>query len=191
MAEMSLAEEEVYSLKCAAYHECGHAFVARHYGMWAFPMLWRNPNRNTSDKPRFDEWKIWIGKTQYSNEGLTRMRHRRLAIAGPIAEHIVGTGSIEDCSALSLCYFVDESLDPEYENSDGWSRTDWDGAQGWTNQDVDAVHSIFKRNWKALVEEAEMLISNAQGKDLSVSTSEMLLMLSEQRKSSRRNRNRG
>lgn len=191
MTEMSPAEREAQDLRTAAYHECGHAFVARHYGMHAFPMLWRNPDSNPSVKPRFDDWKIWTGKTHYTSEGLTRMRHRRLAIAGPIAEYILSEGSIEDCSALSLYYFVDDSLDPDYENSDGWSRSDWDGAQGWTNQDIDAVHSIFKRNWKALVEEAEMLISNAHGKDLTVSTSEMLLLLSERRKSSGGNRKRG
>ncbi len=152
---MSAQEQEAFFLRKIAIHECGHAYVASHYGMGGYPSIWRNTGDNRNDE------NLWLGTTRYIGTELTPLRHRRLAIAGIFAEYIDSADPSEEIYESELENILYESLDEDFDPSGEWSRLDWEGAQGWTKQDVHAVYMILTRNWKALVEEAEMLMAKA------------------------------
>ena len=146
---------ESSDLRNAAIHECGHAIVARHYGIYAIATIKPNP----TNIPR--EFKTWGGTTNYNPKYLTPLSHRRLAIAGNFAELIASAISTSDCCEGEVYNHLLDTLLDNYEWSDGWSRTDWEGAQGWTDSDVHAVYLILQRNWKTVIAEAELLIASA------------------------------
>ena len=147
-SEISMTFQKIEALdrRKAAIHECGHAFVAWHYEMYARPTIRRNCTENPSEE------KTWIGTTRYDPSRLTPQRHRRLAIGGPLAELMDDPSVNED----ELEYALEESF-----FYDEWSHSDYEGAQGWTRADFRAVSSILKRNWKALLEEARLLMECA------------------------------
>lgn len=151
---MTIEEIEAHDLRKAAVHECGHAYVTRHYGMGGEPSIWRSPGKNT------DFEKVWIGSTRYQGIYRTPLRDRRIALAGIVAEDIDSHDSLDDFSEEGLAEYLELFMGEEYEDSEGWSRTDWEGAQGWTSRDLHAVCVILMRNWTALLEEAEQLISD-------------------------------
>jgi len=155
MTAMTMQEQETYFLRKAALHECGHALVIRHFGLEGLPMIWRN----TSDN--LDEEKLWLGRTICNFRRPSALRLRRIAIAGLLAEYIDKIGSTTGCDGLYLDGLLTESFDENYDELGVWSKTDWDGAQGWTSQDVFAVVRILKRNWKLLLGEANRLMSDA------------------------------
>lgn len=138
-----------------AIHECSHTHVARHYGLGAVPAVWRNP---TSDPMNF---KYWLGNTHLDGAINTTQRRRRIGIAGQVGEIIYRSGSPSDCDEIDISCNIYESFGEDFESSDGWSESDWNMAQTWTDHDVRAVYSILKRNWMILLKEAEYLVSLA------------------------------
>lgn len=151
----SAEEEEAYYRRKSAIHECGHAIVARHYGESAYPAIWPNlgPNRENE--------KLWLGRVIVSIAGATRVQRRRIHLAGVVAEymdHSDASSDLDDLVAEVEGIFYLDYADC-WEHSDGWSFSDWNGARGWRERDIQAVVKILFGNWALLEREAEELIS--------------------------------
>lgn len=144
MITMTIDEINARDMRKTAIHECGHAHVARHYGMWAQPDIWRDESANPYEEM------MWSGSTRYDATARTPLRHRRIAIAGIVA----GLMDDPDFEVGCLEEFFTESFE-----CDEWSLTDREGAIGWTLTDLRSVYSILRRNWKAIEAEVEVLIS--------------------------------
>lgn len=144
MITMSIDEIDARDMRKIAIHECGHAYVARHFGMWAQPDIWRNETANPCEEM------MWCGNTRYHSVNRTPLRHRRIAIAGAVAELMDDPDFEVEC--------LEEVFTESFECNE-WSLTDREGAIGWTLTDLRSVHSILRRNWKAIEEEVEFLIS--------------------------------
>ncbi len=155
MTMMTIEEIEAFDLRKAAIHECGHANVTRHCGMGGSPAIWHN------DTDNFLKEKLWIGTTHYKESASTPLKLRRVAIAGFLAEEISGFDSISDCDESTLTERLESSFGDCFNDSEGWSRSDWEGAEGWTSADIHAVYLSLTRNWKELLEEAATLINVA------------------------------
>ena len=160
MITTSNTEQSLRVMRNAAIHECGHVLVCSHYGIWATPSIWRSHTNN------LDLEKIWIGNTRYNVSSTSSLRNRRIAIAGLIAEEIDSVGAPIECFEFNLAVNLEVSYGANYEDSDGWSRTDWEGAQGWTAYDVHSVYMILMHNWKTLLAEVEALVKDAVEHDI-------------------------
>jgi len=149
---MTVQEIEALDIRNSAIHECGHAFVGRHYKLGGAPSIWKNEDADPVERT------TWQGTTQYCNLKITPMKHRRIAIAGIVAEMIEELDPLEDLFINVLESQLDGSYSEVFEETEGWSLTDWQGAQGWTSRDFYCVVRILRRNWKNLILEAERLI---------------------------------
>ncbi|WP_306599174.1 hypothetical protein [Geothrix sp. 21YS21S-2] len=146
----TLAELETHDMRKSAIHESGHALVARHYGIPAEPLIFRNAE--VSDPLEF---KTWLGTTRLNDTNISPLRKRRVGLAGVAAEFLAGTHTGE----LDLMSFIQDSYGDSVETSDGWSRTDWESAEGWTETDLHAVFMILTRRWEWLLLEVNSLIA--------------------------------
>ena len=146
---------EANDLRKSAIHECGHACVTRHYGMGGSPAIWRNDNDNFMDEM------LWFATTIYDGAAITPLRLRRVAIAGIMAEEISNFEVPSDCDEQTLAVTLESSFGEYFDDSEGCSKSDWEGARGWTSGDLHAVYVILMRKWRSLLEEAEALIEVA------------------------------
>lgn len=146
-------------LRRSAIHECGHSCVGRHYGAKCSPGVWR------TGAPVDSLEKLWVGDTQCERWVLTKAQRRRVALAGWLAGWIEEEGGPEECGSSEPFGDLEYSLGESYEDSDAWSLSDWEGAQGWTDADLRAAFKILKKNWGLLVEEAEGLIQYVTQKE--------------------------
>jgi len=144
MITMTIDEISARDMRKIAIHECGHAQIARHFGMWAQSDIWRTETANPYEE------RMWTGSTRYQAINRTPLRHRQIAIAGIVAELM----DAPDFEVESLEEFFTVSFE-----CDEWSLTDREGAIGWTLTDLRSVYSILRRNWKAIEKEVEFLIS--------------------------------
>jgi hypothetical protein len=145
-------DEEAHCRRGAAIHECGHALVARHYGMDAHPFIWPNTGDNRAKE------KLWLGRCVYGCIGLTSLRDRHICLAGIVADNMAEGESLDDVDEYDLREILRDAMAVGPDETDGLSRSDWEGVQGWTLRDLRSVQRILKRGWKPLLEEADLLI---------------------------------
>ena len=86
------------------------------------------------------------------------MRNRRIAIAGFIAIQMDCEGSPEESDAATLSGSLEDWLGDEWGGSEEMTRSEWDLLVSCNYRDVHSVYMILKRNWKALLKEAEFLM---------------------------------
>lgn len=156
----SIQRVDLRDLRRAVIHECGHAVVAWHYGCKSFIVIFPTNTPNPAEE------KIWGGQTRYPRplEGHP-LYFRRFSLAGMIAERLDEV--LAEPEEYQVFYDVCEDVICEFEDSywdspeasDGWSRTDWEGANGWNYRDIQTVCSILLRHWATLMQEVETLVA--------------------------------
>ena len=155
MTAMSIQEQDAYFLRQAVIHSCGRAFVSRHFGMNGSPSIWRNTGDNLAEE------KLWLSSMTYEGWNGTLLRDRRIAIAGFIAVEMDCEGSPEESCVESLSGSLGDWLGDEWGGSDEMSRSEWDILVSCKDRDIHSVYMVLKRNWKALLAEAEFLMVEA------------------------------
>jgi hypothetical protein len=156
LTKKELQEIEVRDRQKAAIHEYGHALVLKHHGFEASPCI----SRNFTSDPL--EEKLWLCQTFFFPKLATPSQLRQIAIAGYLAERMWEEGGAESMDVGDMCWDVEFNLGDTYADSDGWSRADWVGAQGWEVADVAVIHDILSRNWNELTKGAETLAREAK-----------------------------
>ena len=155
LTRKQLQEIEVRDRSKAAVHEYGRALVLQHHGFEASPCI----SRTFTSEPL--EEKLWIFKTLFFPNLATPFQRRQIAIAGYLAERIWEEGDVEDSSIGDLCWELEFNMGESFADAEDWTRSDWTGAQGWTESDVAVVHDILIRNWSTLIEGATALALDA------------------------------
>jgi len=145
-------DEEAYYRRNVAIHECGHALVARHYGMKAHPFIWPNTGDNRAKEC------LWLGRCIFGCIGLSPLRVRHICLAGIVAYHLAINESLDDIDEYDLRDILRDAMAVGPDETNGLSLSDWEGVQGWTLRDLRSVQTILKRGWKTLLEETDLLI---------------------------------
>ncbi len=158
----SIQQVDVRDQRLAAIHECGHAVVAWHYGHESYIMVFPTNTLNTTEET------FWGGHTQFCGLRKIKTLHmRRICLAGKVAERLDEVlAEPENFQVFNdLCDDVILEIQESYvdspESSDGWSRTDWEGANGWNDRDIRTVCSILLRHWATLMQEVETLVAKS------------------------------
>lgn len=161
MTSVSYEVLEAHDRRLMAFHECGHAVVARHYGLTVFPRIWRaeidaDVDESFSEKQQ----RIWRGRTEIWAGKKTPSITRQVSMAGVLAETIMRNGSSPEFGEADLedRMRVATEEDENFGEPEEWSPTDWQHAKDWTSSDVHAVYTILLENWDTLSREAEYLI---------------------------------
>jgi len=168
---MSSKEIDAFDIRNAAVHECAHVLVAEHYGTTAYPVIWKNSTLN------HDFEKKWIGQTYFSGKRPTKINFRRISIAGYLAERMDKYDSPTDIHIFEIEDLFECSFGETFEESDGWSQSDWDLAHGYTLKDIHATHAILSNNWEKLIKNVNLLIIDTRKREYVATKEKKFIMI--------------
>lgn len=149
---MTHEELRAFDLRIAAYHEAGHAVVARRLGYFAFAMVIPNPGHE--HEPGHGAASFWGGRTHRTDPIPHPTHLRMIGLAGPVAEFL-----IDDDDGCLEAWDVMDHL--EYE-ADTISETDRRSMDGYTYEDVERTVALVREAWAEIESYAAELVAEGE-----------------------------